>query len=424
MTAGKQLTKNNGLNVALDISALDPSFKAHAARGIGRYVSELYRHFEFYRDVDLNGLGLQYFQHDDMVPPGWTQFLPVGKTTVKQQLLYPLRIGRYARKNQIDVFHFPAHMDPPAWSPAPYIVTVLDLIPLVCEDMYRAHRPGWRFALARWLELRAIQNAALVIAISECTKNDVHRLLGVPEERIVVTPLGVDDKFFETSLPPDENEFRNSLDLPLDRKLILYVGGIDERKNIPGMLRSFARIVGRAKEQEKTAPALVLAGKIQGDRHYPEVRQLIATLNLQDDVFLPGYVPDTELRRLFSIVSVFWFMSFYEGFGLPPLEACAAGVPVVSSGRSVMSEVLGDAALLINPEDEVAAAEAVEAVLSNSQLERELREKGPARARLYPWSQTAGLTLEAYRRFAEERISQNVSLSNLREAYEGDGRSR
>lgn len=421
----------SAFRIGFDVSALDPTFKAHAARGIGRYVSSLNDYFSSRDAIESSnasseGMHIHQFQHSDMVPDSWTSWMPLGKTTLRQQLLYPLQMRRYARKHRLQAYHFPAHMDPPAWSPVPYIVTVLDLIPLVCADMYRADRPGWRFHLARWLELRAIRGASRVIAISECTKQDVHRLLGVPEEKIHVTHLGVDERFFKqrTLDEAEEAAVRKEFSLGEKRPLIMYVGGIDERKNVPEMISVFKELVQRAKEKGKEVPCLLLAGKIESDRHYPLLKQQISDLDLEQDVLLPGFVTDEKLTCLFSIANVFWFMSLYEGFGLPPLEACAAGVPVVSSNTSVMPEVLGDAAVLVDPTDRHAVIEAMESVLDSPDLQAELSQRGPKQARCFPWSKTGAATIEAYQAFYADLARGSIKVpSSYQRVYGGDQHS-
>ena len=139
------------IRVGLDISALDPAFKCHAQRGIGRYVSELTRTIGEPGGGDLS---VGYFDHTELLHAGLAarlvNMLPAGRTTVRQQMLYPLKLNAGSLK-QYSFVHFPAHMDAPAWSPKPFVLTVLDLIPLILKDLYRANRPGWRFAFARWL---------------------------------------------------------------------------------------------------------------------------------------------------------------------------------------------------------------------------------------------------------------------------------
>lgn len=386
--------------VGLDLSALDGSFKNHALRGIGRYVQELNRYFST-QTSDLLSIGTfdQRVLQQRSFASNVINALPAGRRTLSQQLLYPLKLSRGAL-SAFDVIHFPAHMDAPAWSPKKYILTVLDLIPLVLKDLYRADKPGWRFAFARFLEIRAIKSASLIIAISENTANDVHRILGVPRERIVVTHLGVDKKFFDARVVGDKGEILSRYRLIDQRPLVLYVGGIDQRKNALGMLRAFRRVLDMSREQRMAEPMLLMAGNIQSDAQFPKVAALVQELGLQDAVRMPGFVDDADLLQLYALSSAFFFPSLYEGFGLPPLEAMAAGTPVVSSNTSSMPEVLGDAALTFDPLSEKSAADALFTVLREPGLAAQLREKGRERAKRFTWSATGEGTLRAYERLA------------------------
>lgn len=402
-SAQAEISAAPGVRVGLDTSALDLGFKSHAQRGIGRYVRELKGYFD---SLEPGASAVGYFDHSTLkfeagllaLCDKLSKLLPLGRTTLRQQLLYPLKLDSKATA-QFDVVHFPAHMDAPAWSRKPYIITVLDLIPLILSDLYAARRPSWRFHLARWLELRAIKNASLILAISENTARDVERLLGVPGERIVVTPLGVDSKFFGVAALGQNEEFelRMRFGIPEQSPIILYVGGIDPRKNYSALLHSLARL--RAHWRGGNPPVLVMAGNIQGDEEFPKLRALQHELGLGPALVMPGFVRDEDLLKLYAITAAFHFPSLYEGFGLPPLEAMAAGVPVVCSNTSSMPEVVGDCAIALDPKDSAAQADALLGLLANPERAAALRERGRKRARGFTWVRTGELTLNAYQRF-------------------------
>lgn len=392
------------IRIGFDASALSPGFKEHAARGIGRYVSELSRYFSATEDPSLK---VENFNHEEVLRGSLVSplidLLPGGRTTARQQLLYPWRLGR-GRMARFELLHFPAHMDPPAWCPKPYAVTVLDLIPLVMKDLYRPAMPGWRFDLARWLEIKAITNAALILAISENTARDVERLLGIEPERIVVTPLGVDESFFAAALKQEEEAgLRQELQVAQDIPLILYVGGIDQRKNSVFMLEAFRMLLDERRATSHPLPVLVMAGRIEQDRQYPGLVRNLGELGLQRQVRMTGYLPDEKLLKLYAMSSVFFFPSLYEGFGLTPLEAMAAGVPLVCSNVSAMPEVVGDAGLMISPADRSGAARAMSEILDKPELAARLRAAGRERARKFSWQHTGELTLSAYRELARRK---------------------
>ncbi|MBX7138187.1 MAG: glycosyltransferase family 4 protein [Oligoflexia bacterium] len=387
--------------VGLDTSALLPGFKEHALRGIGRYVLELRN---FFLNAPSPDPAVGFFNHTDLVRGGLAgsliELAPFGRTTLRQQLLYPVRLGTGAMQ-RFNLVHFPAHMDAPAWSPKSYIVTVLDLIPLIFKDLYKSAQPGWRYNLARALELRAIRNASFIITISQQTARDINRLLGVPLERIAVTELGVGANFFEArNEPADRERLRAKFQLPVNAPIVLYVGGIDQRKNIGKMLQA----VRALREMQPQNPAvLVMAGKIDQDRQYPGLIKQIEEEGLARAVRLAGYLEDDELIRLYSASSVFLFPSLYEGFGLPPLEALAAGLPVVSSNASAMPEVLEGAALLCDPQDSKSMAQSMYQVLTDRELAGDLAQRGRERARQFSWTRTGEKTLQAYKRATELR---------------------
>lgn len=387
--------------IGFDISAVDPNFKAHAARGIGRYVSELNHFFTTQADGSVKVVPFkqsQLLSHNRYA--NWINKLPCGKITLRQQLLFPLMLGNNGN-GACQAFHFPAHMDAPSWGLKRYIITVLDLIPLILSDLYLADKPSWRFHIARWLEIKAIKNSTMILAISQRTADDVQRLLNINPERIVVTPLGVDRRFFGHKAKFDQTELRQKYQLPSDADIVLYVGGIDQRKNCKGLLQTFRRVISTRRSKNQAVPALVMAGKIQSDQQYPALLAQIKELDLQDFVFLPGYIPDEYLVKLFAASKVFFFPSLYEGFGLTPLEAMAGGLPVVSSNTSCMPEVLGDAAVLVNPNDYETAAFEVCSLLENPERAAEYRQRGMKRAALFTWERTGLETLKAYERFAK-----------------------
>lgn len=391
--------------VGFDVSALDPHFREHAWRGIGRYVRQLRASFQNLAPANIK---IEDFEHNTFIPRSLIDCLPFGRVTVEQQLFFPLQLWWQGR-DRFDVLHFPAHMDAPAWCRLPYIITVLDLIPLVLADLYKADRPGWRFNLARSLEIQAIKNASLILAISENTARDVHNILGVPREHIRVTPLAVDQRFFAMTDSIDESSLRLKLKIPPARPIILYVGGIDPRKNYAMLLSVMREISNHFKAVGQQPPVLVMAGGIEKDLQYPRLLKLIEELSLKDDIVLTGFVEDQELLQLYSISTLFLFLSLYEGFGLGVLEAMARGLPVVAGNNSCIPEVAQDQGVLVDVSNREQIVRAVLDLIGNPNRCKELAERGRKQANKFNWDRTAELTLSAYREFdSSNRIAQNA----------------
>jgi glycosyltransferase involved in cell wall biosynthesis len=408
------------VRVGLDLSALDPAFKSHALRGIGRYVTELRRFIGDYSDGEIE---VGYFDHHSLSRESRldkaVSLVPYGRTSIRQHLLYPRRLKEGAMR-EFSFVHYPAHMDAPAFSPIPYVLTVLDLIPHLLSSLYAAKKSNIRFRFARKLEVLSIKHATLLLAISETTASDLVRVLGVPRDRIVVTPLGVDKAFFDVfeqsaSVAPDRAEgIRVRLGIPPVRPLVLYVGGHDERKNIGNLIGIVRDVIDAQRERGETPPLLVLSGRIAAVKEQKRLESLLRQYGMEGDTITLGYVGDEDLRELYSISALFLFPSLYEGFGLPVLEAMASGLPVVASNTSSIPEVVGDAGVLFNPLRIEEGAKAALQVLNSPDLWRNLRTAGVERARMFTWDRTGRETLAAYRR-AEEMLRSGALRAPERE---------
>jgi glycosyltransferase involved in cell wall biosynthesis len=396
--------------VGLDVSALDPGFKSHAQRGIGRYVAELSAFFRANADTEDAKPEVDFFDHRSLTARGiaarCVQSLPLGRVTMTQQFVYPLALAA-GEMSRFSFLHFPAHMDAPAWCPKPFVLTVLDLIPLVLHEMYRANKTGARYHFARFLEKQAMRSATLLLAISEQTARDVEQVLGIPRERIVVTPLGVDEKFFSVAdgrYGGSSKDLRERLGIPRERPILLYVGGHDERKNIDTLVQIGRCVISERLANGERAPVLVLAGRVAEGSEAERLNRALQQHDMREHTIVTGFVADEDLLHLYGESAVFLFPSLYEGFGLPIVEAFAAGLPVVSSNTSAMPEVVGEAGLLFDPHSVEQGSAAALRILRDDGLARELSAQGVARARHFTWHETGRKTREAYR-YAEELLA-------------------
>ena len=387
--------------VGVDIRALQRGFKSHQGRGIGRYVRSLLkamlpldveRHVGFLADTDgeLDGLGRRGEERlHRITSPAWIDRLGPESVHLRQHVFWPRALPALP----FDLLHFCSQTDAPATLGGRYVVTVLDLIPHRMPELYARGKSRWRFRLGRLLERRALVRAAGLIAISEYTRDDLIRLLGIPEERIAVTHLGVRTGL-QPALDTEVAAFRRRH--RLQPGYLLYVGGIDRRKNIPFLLEVLRAILVERPETE-----LVLAGRYRDDPDFPALVESLRRTGLENRVRLTGYIAEEELAALYSGASVFVYPSLYEGFGLPPLEAMTCGVPVVAADCTSLPELLGHAAMLVDPRDAGEFVEAIVALLDHPERRRELSESGRRHAQRFTWEATARATLEAYRRFSE-----------------------
>lgn len=285
-----------------------------------------------------------------------------------------------AMRDRLDLLHGMAFVVPPAWR-KPSMVTIHDLALLK-----EGHAPKRRTIYLRSMIGQSVRRAGRVLVISGHTKADVVELFDIDPAKIVVTPLGVSPRLKPLD-PEARARFRAAH--KLIRPTLLYVGTLEPRKNIPNLLRAFDLVASL------TDAELVLGGA-EGWLT-DELHQTLGSMKFRDRVRLTGFIPEQDLASWLSAADVFVFPSRYEGFGLPPLEAMACGTPVVSSTSSSLPEVLGDDALLADPDDVEGIAGAIERLLTDPMLAADLRMRGMARAARFGWEETARLTLEAYR---------------------------
>ena len=268
------------------------------------------------------------------------------------------------------------------------VVTIHDLIPLILPH-YRGS------ALVRaytQLVATAPRRASAIIADSECSKRDIVQHLRVDPARVHVVHLAADARY-RLCHPGEIEAVRRKYSLP--DKFVLYLGGYDQRKNVRVIIQAFARL----RDLHAQGFRLVLGGVMLGrdSAFFPDPRRIARECNLPDDaVCYVGWVDEVDKPALYCGADVFVFASLYEGFGLPPLEAMACGAPVICSNASSLPEVVGDAGILVDPNDVDAWAEAMRTVLTNPLKRMELALHGVAHARKFSWKRAAEQTLAVY----------------------------
>jgi glycosyltransferase involved in cell wall biosynthesis len=299
----------------------------------------------------------------DLVPAG---IEPVELTARSQILRMAVRLPRLLRRLRPALAHFQHAL--PLACPSPAVVTIHDLS-FEREPTLMGLRERLIF---RSVVPRAARLASRVIAVSELTKRDLVELYGIPDEKIVVVPNGVDPRF-RADGPRPAGDYA------------LVVGALQKRKDPQAAIEALA-LLGNGKLR------LVFAGPDRGGR--AEAERAAERVGLRDRVDFRGYVSQDELAELYRGAACLVFPSRYEGFGLPALEAMASGTPVVATTAGALPEVAGDAAILVGERDPVAIAGGIERALADRDR---LVRAGLERARLYTWAETARRTLAVYR---------------------------
>ncbi len=296
------------------------------------------------------------------------------------------RVDQLVNKH-FDVFWMP-HLNFMAWPMAKNFLTVHDLSFLRYREFFSAHNNFWHNQLKA---PKLIQGADKIIAISANTKQDIVELTGVSPDKVAVVYSGVAESY--SRLEPADPRLvavKNKYQLPA--KFILYLGTIEPRKNLVGLIEAYNYL--RQTYPELAEFKLVLAG---GDGwKFKAVYQAAKVSPFSQDIKFLGYVEAEDKCPLYNLASVFAFPSFYEGFGFPPLEAMASGTPVVASFVSSIPEVLGTAGLLIDPYDLREIGEALAQVLLNQNLADSLSQRGLVRAQEFTWQKTAKQYLDIF----------------------------
>ncbi|WP_035141291.1 glycosyltransferase family 4 protein [Flavobacterium daejeonense] len=290
----------------------------------------------------------------------------------------------YIKKSHVNLYHSPHYILPNRFK-IPAIVTIHDLITLDFPDLCK-YQSVFYF---NFFLKKTIHNAEIIIAVSHTVKKDIIRHFDVDAHKIRVIYLGIDPIFKRTI----DIHILKKYNLP--EKYILFVGNIEGKKNLTSLLLAFNELINQNKIEHK----LVLVGK-KGWKN-KSVYKTISKYNLKQYILFTGYVPKKDLPVIYSMSDLFVFPSIYEGFGIPPLEAMACGIPVIVSNQGASPEICGDACLLVNPYDTHEMAKSIEMLLNNKELRQNKINLGLERVKQFNWEKTAKETLKVY----EEAIS-------------------
>lgn len=377
------------INVGYGVSVLSRCLRNGGIDGIGSYTKELMYSFQDFDDVKITSVSF-----GEVIPQ---QILKQSNDSIRlsgfgAQAILSASTGvafpdskRLKSSTKIDLFHATDHRIPKLVG-VPVIATLMDAIPLSNPEWINMKFAKLKFALWK----KSAQWAEHVLTISEYSKQQIIEHFGLAEEKISVVPLGVDNRWFQSQENIFLDAIKTKYDLP-DRYL-LSVGTIQPRKNIERVVEAHQKLSAKVRQEVP----LVIVG-----RHGWMCDELIKKLEsgcYKDSVIWLRHLPDEELVAVVQMATALVFASLGEGFGLPVLEAFAAGTPVITSNTTSLPEVAGDAALLVNPIDVDEISHTMARIIEDNQLVINLQEEGRLRAKAYTWEKTASLTVQSYRK--------------------------
>ncbi len=345
--------------------------------GIGTYIRNLLRHLG---RLDRESEYVLFCRPGDvsLAPVFGENFRAVAEPARPYSFSEQLAIPRDVARARLDLFHEPHYVLPPL-TLTKSLVTIHDCIHLMFPQ-YLPNRLAYVYARASmWA---AAHRASRVLTVSESSKRDILHFFDIAPEKITVIYNGIDERFNQ---PPEEADVaRVRTRYQLDRPFILYAGNVKPHKNLERTINAFHRVRKAGFDDLR----LVIIGD-EISKH-PALRRAVHRYMLHKHVRFLGFVPDDTLAVLYRLAAVFVFPSLYEGFGLPPLEAMASGTPVVTSNVSSLPEVVGDAAVMVDPYSSQAIADGIIRVLGDPGLRETLKQRGLARAQEFSWARSVG----------------------------------
>lgn len=307
------------------------------------------------------------------------------------------QLHRILKHNRCDLLHVPHLFWKPQAIPCPYVVTVHDLL----DHMYRVNSHSeMKRTLHFYFTKRVLHRAARIFAVSHFSKKDTERLFKVAPEKIDVIYNAIDDRFLKGHATETDRQFiaeRYQVNYPF----LLYAGRISPHKNVVRIIEAFGALKGElAKEDQYEDLKLIIIGD-EVSKH-PDLRRAVVKSGVQNDVRFLGFVPIEVLRIFYDQAKIFVFPSLYEGFGLPPLEAMAHGTPVVTSNTSSVPEVVGNAAVMVNPENVFEIMRALHRVLLDQSTRERLKARGLEQVQKFSWDNSVRKMLQIYQEVAQK----------------------
>lgn len=366
----------NGKKIAIDARMIECS-------GIGTYIQHLLGNGLY--DVAIGNESLIRKYDKDVSVIGFQSSI----YGIKGQFFFPVW---KLKKAGVKMIHFP-HYNVPFLCSIPFVVTVHDLIHFVYPEFL-----GNKIKLmyASFLMKNALKKSKHIFTVSKYSKNDIERYFNVNRNKITVTYNAVDRDFCVERKEEYQYLYKKYC-ISSEKKVLLYVGNMKPHKNLKSLLKAFAMMESRNKV------ILMLAGKaFKGEDTLEKIEK---ELDIKQYVVHTGYIDKKELIDLYNLADLFIFPSLYEGFGLPPLEAMACGTPVICSNTSSLPEIVGNAAVKVDPESADKISEEIEKLLFNEQMMKKFSELGLQKVKEYSWSENVKLVLHSVGKFIVDRDS-------------------
>jgi glycosyltransferase involved in cell wall biosynthesis len=384
------------VKVAIDIRRMTEFGVGTYIRNVVRTLARLDRESKYF----LIGSPAKMAEFGALPPNFHAVALAGGDDTLKGNLVFRTIV----RRLDCDLVHIPHLFWIPRGLSCPYVLTVHDLL----EHMYGSHgASSLRRSLHFYLTRRVLRKAARVIAVSQFTKNEIEKLLVIPDARIEVVYNAIDERFLHGHATAADRELIAQRYL-VNYPFILYAGAIRPHKNVVRIIEAFSALKSELqKDQQFPDLKLIIIGDDLSS--HPRLRRTVVRSGVQNDVRFLGFVPIEVLRIFYDVAKIFVFPSLYEGFGLPPLEAMAHGTPVVTSNTSSLPEVVGNAALLVNPENVFEIRRALQRALLDPALREQMKQRGYDQAQRFSWTNSVARILEIYREVAGGRASRGVA---------------
>ena len=298
-----------------------------------------------------------------------------------------VEIPKLCKKYKLDLLHMQYFI--PFYRPCPVVCTIHD----ICFEHYKDIFTKREYYRQKFLIPYAAKHSEAIFTVSNHAKNDIAENYSLSKDKLYVTYNAVNNRFYKMAEEDlNETELRRKFQIG-DERFLLCVGNLQPRKNLPRLIRAFRKYVQNSKEKTK----LVIVGK----KAWMFDDVLKTALDGTNDVILTDYVSDTDLVRLYNAAHAFIYPSYYEGFGIPPLEALACKTPVAVANTTSLPEVVGNAGIYFDPFDENSMVEAIKSILNNDAVRDKIIDEAMERVRTFSWKKSSDIIVSIYQRIVE-----------------------